>query len=198
MDPYRAVTPGQIVALAMLGEGGLAIVAVIGGWALGCPVWSHIEWTLAAGLAGAAASLPLVMLMLGLVHLKLPVLRSFQHLIREQIAPLFGGCTLGELALVSLSAGVGEELLFRGLVQQAASARWGDVVGLAAASAVFGLAHPISRFYVVFAAAIGAYLGWLWLASGNLLVPIVTHAVYDFAALVYLTRGRKRWPDNGG
>ena len=33
-----------------------------------------------------------------------------------------------------------------------------------------------------------AYLGWLWLASDNLLVPIVTHAAYDFAALVYLLR----------
>ena len=31
-----------------------------------------------------------------------------------------------------------------------------------------------------------AQVPWLWLASGNLLVPIVAHGAYDFAALVYL------------
>jgi membrane protease YdiL (CAAX protease family) len=34
------------------------------------------------------------------------------------------------------------------------------------------------------------YLGWLWLASGNLLAPIITHGLYDFLALAYLTRRR--------
>ena len=38
------------------------------------------------------------------------------------------------------------------------------------------------------AAVVGIYLGLLWLATGNLLVPIVTHGVYDFAALVWLLR----------
>jgi membrane protease YdiL (CAAX protease family) len=34
----------------------------------------------------------------------------------------------------------------------------------------------------------GAYLGGLWQTSGNLLVPIVAHAVYDFAVLCVLLR----------
>jgi membrane protease YdiL (CAAX protease family) len=34
----------------------------------------------------------------------------------------------------------------------------------------------------------GAYLGGLWEASGNLLVPIVAHALYDFAVLRLLLR----------
>ena len=36
---------------------------------------------------------------------------------------------------------------------------------------------------------IGAYLGLLWLLSRNLLAPMITHALYDFGALVYLVRG---------
>jgi membrane protease YdiL (CAAX protease family) len=41
---------------------------------------------------------------------------------------------------------------------------------------------------VVLAAAIGLYLGWLFDLSGNLLLVIVAHALYDFVILVYLQR----------
>ena len=40
----------------------------------------------------------------------------------------------------------------------------------------------------IIAALIGAYLGLLWIWTGNLLTPMVTHAVYDFVALVYFLR----------
>jgi membrane protease YdiL (CAAX protease family) len=42
----------------------------------------------------------------------------------------------------------------------------------------------------VVAAAIGAGLGGLWLWNGNLLLPIVAHATYDFVALICLARIR--------
>jgi uncharacterized protein len=42
--------------------------------------------------------------------------------------------------------------------------------------------------YLWLATLIGAYLGGLYCWSGNLLVPIVAHAVYDFAALVIFLR----------
>jgi membrane protease YdiL (CAAX protease family) len=56
------------------------------------------------------------------------------------------------------------------------------------ASVLFGLVHAITRAYVVIAALFGAYLGWLWLVTGDLTVPIVVHALYDFLVLVYLMR----------
>ena len=57
---------------------------------------------------------------------------------------------------------------------------------------MFGLAHSVTRTYAILATIIGLYFGWLWLATGNLLVPITTHAVYDFLALVYFVRIRAR------
>ena len=48
--------------------------------------------------------------------------------------------------------------------------------------------HLVTVEYALITAFIGAYLGALYLTSGNLLVPIVTHAVYDFLALFYLFR----------
>jgi hypothetical protein len=53
------------------------------------------------------------------------------------------------------------------------------------ASALFGAAHLITWTYAIIAALIGAYLGLLWMWTGNLLTPKITHAVHDLAALVH-------------
>jgi len=111
-----------------------------------------------------------------------------QQFSAEMIVPLFAGSSAAELALVSLCAGVGEELLFRGLVQSAVGHWISPGVGLLVAGLLFGLAHPLSIAYAVLATLAGIYLGGLFLACDNLLVPIVTHAVYDFLALLYLLR----------
>jgi membrane protease YdiL (CAAX protease family) len=48
--------------------------------------------------------------------------------------------------------------------------------------------HPMTPAYAVLASLAGAYLGWAYLATENLLVPVLAHALYDFTALVYLLR----------
>ena len=62
--------------------------------------------------------------------------------------------------------------------------------GLGLASVFFGLVHPISFTYMVIVAILGLYLGTVWILSGNLLTVMITHALYDFAALAYLLRIR--------
>jgi len=42
--------------------------------------------------------------------------------------------------------------------------------------------------YALLAGVVGLYLGGLYLLTGNLLVPIVVHALYDVVALGYLRR----------
>src|SRR5207302_1348917 len=101
----------------------------------------------------------------------------------------FASCTLLELLLLSLVAGIGEEMLFRGILQETVSRHFGVWPGVILASTLFGLLHPISPAYVVLAGLMGVYLGGLWFASGNLLTVILAHALYDFIALVYVVRG---------
>jgi uncharacterized protein len=50
----------------------------------------------------------------------------------------------------------------------------------------------VNRSYAMLAGVIGLYLGWLWMATGELLLPIAVHALYDFLALVYLVKIRPR------
>ena len=72
-----------------------------------------------------------------------------------------------------------------------AFARWlGSLPGLALASVLFGLLHPITAAYVVLAALIGLYLGCLFDLTESLLVVVVAHALYDFVLLVWMVRRR--------
>ena len=61
-------------------------------------------------------------------------------------------------------------------------------LALALASLLFAAAHLITWTYALIVAFIGAYLGLLLIWTGNLLTPMITHAVYDFIALVYFLR----------
>ena len=188
--------PKHFALLAAVFEGVLAVAAIGLGWLVGQRPMEMLRWNLAdAGWGTAATLLPLAMLW---VCLKCPW-RPFVELVRvvdELLVPMFRGCRLPELAVISVLAGLGEELLFRGVVQ-AAVADWmggqiGVWIGLAVAAVLFGLAHPMTFTYALLAALIGLYLGWIWIAADyNLLVPVVTHAVYDFLALVYLVKLRR-------
>lgn len=192
-DPRR--TRESLVLLAVVFEGGLGVAALALGWWLACPPLETLRWTPAALGVGAAAALPMVGLLLATVRFRIWPFSDVLRVVDELLAPLFRDCRLVDLAVISILAGLGEEMLFRGLIQEWV-ARWvpgpsGAWVGLAAAAVLFGLAHAITPSYAVLAGLMGLYLGWVWIASGNLLVPIVTHAVYDFLALVYLAKWRR-------
>jgi membrane protease YdiL (CAAX protease family) len=84
-----------------------------------------------------------------------------------------------------------EELLFRGIVQGLFRRAYGIVLGIISASLVFGLIHYAALIgggsphtYVFLAVLSGGILGALYEFSGNLLVPIIVHAVWNI--LVYL------------
>lgn len=82
---------------------------------------------------------------------------------------------------ISLLAGVGEELLFRGILQAK--------IGLPAASLIFGALHSLSWAFFAIATLMGAYLGQVYISTGhNLAAPIIIHALYDFTVLMLMRR----------
>ncbi|HTQ39384.1 MAG TPA: CPBP family intramembrane glutamic endopeptidase [Pirellulales bacterium] len=178
----------NIVRLALFFEGGLAMVACAAGLLMKTPPWQHFFWQPLDIARGLAATLPLVVGLLLLRRAHRGALGKLNAVVDETLVAMFTQCSVAQLAMVSLVAGIGEELLFRGVLQPVFIGWWGTAVGLSAASAIFGLLHALTAAYAVLATVVGAYLGWLALATGNLLVPITTHAMYDFVALVYLIR----------
>lgn len=192
--------------LAALVEGSLGIMAVALGWLVDRPPLAtfhgDVRWL---ALSLFAVVPPLIVLALCVWVPSRPfsdVLRSVDDILTPQLSH----CDLIELAVISVLAGLGEEMLFRGVLQ-AALAEWlgghlgvggGEGAALAArlslimVAILFGLAHAVNRSYAILAGVIGLYLGWLWMVTGELLLPIAVHALYDFLALVYLVKIRPR------
>lgn len=92
------------------------------------------------------------------------------------------------LVLVPLSillVGPGEELLFRGVIQQLLRIRFGIVVGIAIASVIFAVAHvgsltgegllPTLLTYIV----LSLILGGSYEYSKNLVVPAMIHGLFN-------------------
>ncbi len=110
---------------------------------------------------GCLASLPLLLALVAMSHSRAAACVRLRQVVDETILPLFERCGVLELAVISLFAGIGEELLFRGVIQTALGEWFSPMVGLAAASLLFGLAHPLTTAYAV----VTALAGSIW-ASG--------------------------------
>lgn len=157
-------------------------------WIQGRPLEQLLNVELRWFLLGLGAALPLLMFFHRVMTSRGGPFWPIRRVLEEKMRPVMAGWSISQLACISLLAGVGEELLFRGAIQGWASARWGEAAGLALASGLFGAAHSVNRTYAITAAVVGVYLGTLFQVSGGLLSPILTHALYDFLALVWFLR----------
>jgi len=175
-----------VILLAILFEGGLIVLAFVGGRLLERPSLELIRPSWQACLVGLAATVPLLPPVLWLSHSKWPPFRRLMHEVERTLVPLFSRSTTFDFALIAILAGLGEEALFRGLIQTSIASSLGVWAGLGITSVLFGLLHLVTRTYAVIATMFGVYLGWLYLATGDLFVAVVAHSLYDFVALKYL------------
>jgi membrane protease YdiL (CAAX protease family) len=177
----------SIVVLVLCFEGSLLGAAWGLGYLLNQPPLEHFSWNARDALLAIPATLPLFLAFFSILYWPIGPLRQVWQLCEEILRPMFAGCRPLDLAVISLLAGVSEELLFRGVLQPVLARSVGNWPALALTSLLFGLMHPITATYAAIAGLFGFYLGYLWLVSGNLLLVIVVHAVYDFGVLAYLT-----------
>lgn len=188
---------------AALFEASLVFLAVLLGWMLDQSPLQTLRVNPFSIQLGILAVLPLLGLLLACERVQWRPVQDVRGVLDDLIVPMFKTWSWVELAGISFLAGVGEELLFRGVLQ-AAMAEWtgdflphspagkmvGDWIALAGVAILFGMLHAVNAAYAVLATLMGLYLGWLWIVTGNLAVPIVAHGVYDFLALAYLLRRR--------
>jgi membrane protease YdiL (CAAX protease family) len=93
--------------------------------------------------------------------------------------------------LAAVTAGVCEEVVFRGLLIAAGIGLLGlrPFTSLLLAAAVFGLGHAYQgAANVVRTAVMGVLLGVLYLLSGSLLLPAVLHTAIDLFGFLVLSR----------
>lgn len=147
---------------------------------LGLTRWGHAAFV-GVGLAGFMVAG--VLLMTGALEL-LP--ESVQAAIGEQAEAddsyfaLYQSLTWPLIVFVALTAGIGEEILFRGILQ-----RW---VGLWGQAVLFVMAHMANAFPLQWAVAfaVAVVFGYLRRAGWSLVTLIVAHAVYDLVLLAFV------------
>jgi len=181
-----APRPTAVLAVTLGFEGGLMLLAILAGWALDLSPLAMVRMSWGAVGLGLAATVPLLLLPPWMVRSHWPPLVRLTRDVENLLIPWFGSLSVFSLALVALAAGLGEELLFRGVLQAQLALAWTGWAAVVTSSVLFGLVHLITPAYAALAALIGAYLGWLTLSSGNLLPSILVHTLYDFVALLYL------------
>jgi uncharacterized protein len=178
MDPRR------LLPIVVLGEGLLLVAALAAAWGAGLPL--PLGDPLAGTAWGVCAAVALAVVNLVFLRARASVWpgSALRYVCRMIVRPLFEHVRMWHIVVISVLAGLGEELLFRGVLQ--------PIVGLPLASLVFGAVHVGGRSfagYGVWAACIGALFGGLMVWTGGLLAPIVAHAVYDALALAYVRYG---------
>ena len=106
----------------------------------------------------------------------------------EAFSEFLRGTTDRQVVLFAALSGLGEEALFRGVLQ--------NEFGLVVATVLFAALHvgPSRRYLVwtAFAAVVGLLLGTLYLWTGSLIAPIVAHGTINLFNLRYLARYRAR------
>jgi membrane protease YdiL (CAAX protease family) len=109
-------------------------------------------------------------------------MQSQEKSAEQTVKALLSAQSLNDLLLnlffVAVLAGVGEELLFRGLIQRILVRKYGRWTGIVIAAILFSAMHM--QFYGFFPRfLLGVVLGILFAYSGSLWVAILAHFFYD-------------------
>lgn len=171
----------NILVIAVLMEGAVLALALALAWYFNInllPVTQDAAGDIIIGTLGAVPPFALFIFTLSKKAEKIPLLGSLKEIVVKDIKGMFLNSGFMDLVLISLLAGIAEEILFRGVIQTR--------FGIVAASAVFGLVHCVSPAYIVVTVIMGFYIGAFYFFSGSLLIPIQIHFIYDLGALLYL------------
>jgi membrane protease YdiL (CAAX protease family) len=145
---------------------------------------SHILWLLILTLA-----LPWPILALDDLNIRLfPIPESYELWI-EEVLPDTTRRWIQAVLTLGLIGPVGEEVVFRGIVQQAARRMFGGTRAVLAVALVFAALHVLPSFMAGLM-LLGIALGLSFERTGSLLAPVLLHVSYNLLVLVAQTQGQ--------
>ena len=191
----------DFVGIGLVVEGGLILLALLLAWwglydhhqPLNLITLNSLGW---ASAWGVAATLPMLTLF-GVQYFWRPRwMQPMWEFVDERLRPVFQQASTGQIVLMAVLAGLGEELFFRWCVQGGLTsvlephtgALHATVIGLVLGSASFSLCHCVNAAYGWTTLIVGFYFGIVMLASGSFLVPAVSHTLYDLIAMLCLAK----------
>jgi hypothetical protein len=186
------MTRSQRFAFACLFELGLLGLAFVLAGLLDVTWTDSIRVNAANILQGIVAATPMFALLWWVLSSPLEPVAKVREFLDRSIGLLFHDWTWWQVAVLAALAGVGEESLFRGVIQGGLEGSVGAWSAILIASLIFAGVHFVSWAYGFLSWIAGLYLGTIFWLTDDLMVSILAHAVYDFVAMSYLMRTRPR------
>jgi len=142
------------------------------------------SWSIVVGIIAGIALYGVIYLLTILVFNKFTQMPDLM----QKLHYLFRHFTWPQIVIISLMAGLGEELLFRGFIQTHAVSIFNPFIGIVVASLLFGVVHALSKIYILVTFGMGVILGSVYFYLDSLILVIVIHAVYDVLAFAILVK----------
>ncbi|NJO53864.1 MAG: CPBP family intramembrane metalloprotease, partial [Bacteroidales bacterium] len=142
-----ALTP--ILAIALAGSFGIDLASLL-------------NLRIDTALLGVIATAPPFAFLIWIMRSRAPRLVAFREAQMEFFRTIGFDFTLPRILLLSLAAGIGEELLFRGVFQIIGERHLPIIAAIIAPNILFGALHARSLIYAVAAAIVGTYLGLIF------------------------------------
>ena len=161
-------------------QGGLLGLGFLLAWFMAEPFWERMVFDLPSIGLGVVLTIPPLVIVILLSH-RTSIMRDELEAVIELFRPL----TVVDILIVSVLAGLGEEALFRGVMQDALAGWTNTLVAIIVVSVAFGLLHFLSIHYVIYVFFLGIYLGGIYTYTDNLVIPATIHFLYDFVAILY-------------
>jgi membrane protease YdiL (CAAX protease family) len=169
-----------LAAYAALGLAAAGVSVALGQSPASCDGW--------LGMTGAASVLSSLGLGVCICAVTVGATRvvvrraAWARALHGALRPAVHGAGDATLLAVAVASGVGEELLFRGLLV--------PLVGIVGSSVLFGALHQIRGsarwWWMAWATAMGLVFALVFVATGSLAGPIVAHAAINAVNLRYL------------
>ncbi|MFP6737140.1 MAG: CPBP family intramembrane glutamic endopeptidase [Planctomycetota bacterium] len=191
----RSVFLGGIIL-----EGVLVLIAVLVSYlSAGKLLLNPICFDLDGLGTGLAATLPMVAYFAFSLSRFGQNIASFQRiydLLREILSRAIIELPTWKIVVLGMSAGIGEECLFRGVLQpvfegwmpEVNTILTPQVNAILITGVIFGLLHALTPAYFIIATLLSIYFGFLVNYTGNLLTPLLAHGLYDVVGFLLLKR----------
>ena len=182
----------KIVLIGLTLELGLAITYCL--WSIYQTSIYPISITIDTTIIGIGVAIPIIALNLLLFFSplrELPILKASNKFTNTVVKPFVNILNLPAALVISIAAGIGEELFFRGMLL--------SEIGLILSSILFSILHfggtvKEFRFMAFLYFLIGLYFGWILIIYKSLWVLCTAHTVYDLTVIIFMKSYWKKHP----
>lgn len=188
-DSSPSIPRRDLLLNTLLVEGGLAGLAMVFAWFLGPELWIALKWSWVDVVWGILGAIPPLVIILLIDRYPIGPFRHVADISDRILRPLLKNCRWPDYFLLATLAGFCEELLFRGWLQPYFAIYLPLWASILIGGFIFGLCHLLTPAYFIIAWLISIYLAMLLVWTDNLLVPMVTHGVYDLIAIFAVMSG---------